>query len=86
MSRYYIKEASGMMSSSPGPVLAEPNFIELISRELEKQNNIGRISPVIYNRARNLLPLLQKAILNIYSRRVNGLQQAVVFLLRQAGR
>ena len=75
-----------MMASSPGPVLAEPNFIELLSREVEKLNDLGKLSPLIYNRAMNLLPVLRTSILNIYGRRDSGLQQALVFLLKQAGR
>jgi len=81
-----IKEAGDMMVSSPGPVMSQPNFIELLSREVNKLNNLGRISPVVYNRALNLLPLLRTSILNIYGRRENGLEQALVFLLKQAGR
>lgn len=81
-----LVEAGGMMASSPGPVLAEPNFIELLGREIEKLNGLGKISPLIYNRALNLLPILRTSILNIYGRRVNGLEQATVFLLKQAGR
>lgn len=75
-----------MMASSPGPALAEPNFIELLSREVEKLNDLGKLSPLIYNRALNLLPILRTSILNIYGRRDSGLQQALVFLLKQAGR
>lgn len=81
-----MREAGDMMASSPGPVLAEPNFIELLSREVNKLNDLGRISPVVYNRALNLLPLLRTSILNIYGRRESGLEQALVFLLKQAGR
>lgn len=75
-----------MMVSSPGPSAAEPNFIELLTREIEKLNDSGRISPLIYARSRDLLPILRTSILNIYGRRVNGLQQALMFLLKQAGR
>lgn len=86
MNRKRIKEAGGMIASAPGPSLSEPNFIELLAREVEKLNGLGRISPVVYNRALNLLPLLRTSILNIYGRRDSGLQQALVFLLKQAGR
>jgi hypothetical protein len=86
MKRKPIKEAGDMIASAPGPVLAEPNFIELLSREVEKLNDLGQLSPVIYHRAQNLLPPLRTSILNIYGRRVNGLRQALVFLLKQARR
>ena len=86
MKKRSIREAGGMMASAPGPSLSEPNFIELLAREVEKLNGLGRISPVVYNRALNLLPLLRTSILNIYGRRDSGLQQALVFLLKQAGR
>lgn len=75
-----------MIASQPGPAAAEPNFIELLSREVEKLNDLGKLSPLIYNRALNLLPILRTSILNIYGRRDSGLQQALVFLLKQAGR
>ena len=86
MKRYKVKEGSGMIVSSPGPSAAEPGFIELLAREIEKLNDSGRISPLIYARSRDLLPILRTSILNIYGRRVNGLQQALMFLLKQAGR
>lgn len=79
-------EGSGMMVSSPGPTAAEPTFIDLIAREVQKLYDEGKIMPVIYYRSRDLLPILRTSILNIYSRRENGLQQALHFLLRQAGR
>jgi hypothetical protein len=86
MNRKSVKEAGDMIVSQPGPALAEPDFIELIAREVEKLRDGGRISPIIHARSRDLLPLLRTSILNIYARRVNGLQQAVAFLLKQAGR
>lgn len=75
-----------MIASQPGPVKSQPNFIELLAREVEKLNGLGKLSPPVYNRALNLLPLLRTSILNIYGRRDSGLQQALVFLLKQAGR
>ena len=86
MYRKRIKEGSGMMISSPGPQLAEPTMIDLIAREIEKMNDTGRISPLIYARSRDLLPILRTSILNIYGRRVGGLQQGLAFLLKQARR
>jgi hypothetical protein len=81
-----LREAGDMVVSQPGPTPAGPNFIELIAREVEKLHDGGRISPLIYTRSRDLLPILRTSILNIYGGRVNGLQQAVTFLLKQAGR
>ena len=86
MNRRRVKEAGNMMASSPGPFKSEPSFIELLAREVEKLKDSGRISPVIYARSRDLLPILRTSILNIYGRRDSGLQQALVFLLKQAGR
>ena len=85
MRRKIVNEAGDMIVSQPVNK-SEPNFIELLTREVEKLHDGGRISPVIYNRSRDLLPILRTSILNIYSRRVNGLQQALMFLLKQAGR
>ncbi len=76
-----------MIASQPSaPLPSEPNFIELLAREVEKLNGLGKLSPLVYNRALNLLPILRTSILNIYGRRESGLQQALVFLLKQAGR
>lgn len=86
MRKSRLKEAGDMIASQPGPVKSQPNFIELLAREIEKLNDSGRLSPVIYARSRDLLPLLRTSILNIYGRRDSGLQQALVFLLKQAGR
>ena len=81
-----LSEAGDMIASQPGPTLAEPNFIELVSREVQKLRDSGQISPVLYARAGQMLPGIRMSIINIYGRQVNGLQQAVAFLLRQAGR
>lgn len=81
-----LSEAGDMIASQPGPSLAEPNFIELISREIQKLRDSGQISPALHARAGQMLPGIRTSIINIYGRQVNGLQQAVAFLLRQAGR
>jgi hypothetical protein len=87
MNRRRIKEAGDMIASQPSaPLPSEPGFIELLAREVEKLNGLGKLSPLVYNRALNLLPILRTSILNIYGRRESGLQQALVFLLKQAGR
>jgi hypothetical protein len=86
MRKSRLKEAGDIIASQPGPAKAQPDFIELLAREIEKLNDSGRLSPVIYARSRDLLPLLRTSILNIYGRRDSGLQQALVFLLKQAGR
>jgi hypothetical protein len=86
MKRYRIKEAGDMIASQPGPVLAQPTLIDLLAREIEKMNDSGAISPLIYARSRDLLPILRTSIMNIYGRRDSGLQQALAFLLKQARR
>jgi len=86
MKKILKKEGSGMMISAPGPEPAKPNFIELLAREIEKLHNTRRIDGRIYGRARDLLPILRTSIFNIYSRRERGLEQALMFLLKQARR
>jgi len=81
-----LKEGSGMIVSAPGPALAEPNFIELLAREIEKLHNTARIDGRTYGRARDLLPLLRTSIFNIYGRQDRGLERALMFLLKQARR
>lgn len=63
-----------------------PNFLDLLAREVERLRDLGRISPLDYARSRDLLSLMGKTILNIYGRKVNGLQQALAFLLQQSRR
>lgn len=81
-----IKEAGDMIASQPGPSLAEPSFGELLAREVERLRDRGEISPVIYYRARHLLPLLLPSMINIFYRRSPDLQPPLAFLLRQARR
>ena len=81
-----IKETGGMIASQPGPALAEPSPLELLSRELDKLKDSGGISPVIYSRARDLLALLRSPLLQIYQKTNRDLKPALAFLLRQAAR
>ena len=81
-----IKEAGDMIASQPGPVLAPPTLIDLVGREVEKLRDSGRISPLVHARSRDLLPILRTSIMNTYGGRVNGLEQALAFLLKQARR
>lgn len=75
-----------MIASQPGPVLAGPSPLELLSRELDKLKDSGGISPVIYSRARDLLALLRSPLLQIYSKSNRDLKPVLAFLLRQAAR
>lgn len=86
MNRRRIREAGDMIASQPGPALAEPTLIDLLAREIEKLRDSGHLSPLIYARSRDLLPILRTSIMNIYGRRDRGLQQALAFLLKQARR
>lgn len=81
-----IKEAGDMIASQPGPYLAPPTLIDMVGREVEKLRDSGRISPLVHARSQDLIPILRTSIMNIYGGRVNGLEQAVAFLLKQARR
>ena len=81
-----LKEASGLIASSPGPAKAEPNFIELLYRELDKLRGNASIDSLTYSRARDLVPLLRTSIFNIYGRQDRGLERALMFVLKQARR
>ena len=59
-----------------------PSFGELIIRELNKQAEVGMISPVVRSYAVDLTKRLEKQLTHIYGGSRHGLQQALAVVLR----
>ena len=79
-------EGSSITVSTPGPTPVAPDFKEMVMREIGLLHSRGQIPPVIYSRAVDMLSFLAPSMYNMYGHRVQGLQQAVAFLLKQASR
>ena len=74
---------TGMMISSPWNPNRELSFTDIVVREFEKLVDMGNISPVDYSRAIDLARRQTRILNAIYSKSATGLQQAVLFILRQ---
>jgi hypothetical protein len=74
---------TGMMISSPWNPNRELSFVDIIVRELEKLSDEGIISPVEYSKGIDMARGQAKVLNAIYSKNANGIQQAILFLLRQ---
>lgn len=74
-----------MIASDPSvqPTYRDPTFVDMVTRELEKLYYKGRISHPDYFKAADLARGQKKVLNYIYSGGANGVQQAVLFLLRQ---
>ena len=78
-----ISEAGSMIASAPYNPDRSLSFTDMVVRELEKLNRLGRISPEIYSRAVDLARVQTKVLNKIYKERARNLEQAVMFILRQ---
>lgn len=77
------KVREDMMVSYPRDVDRSLSFPDVVVREFEKLVDGGRISPAVYSQAIDRVRGQAKILNNIYSGRANGLQQAIIFILRQ---
>lgn len=71
------------MISGPWNPNRELSFTDIVVREFEKLVDIGNISSVDYSRAIDLARRQTRILNAIYSKSATGLQQAVLFILRQ---
>lgn len=78
-----LSEAGSMIASNPYNPDRSLSFVDMIIRELEKLNRLGRLSPVVYSRAVDLARVQTKILNKIYKGRARNLEQAVAFILRQ---
>lgn len=83
MARKLKLEAGDMIASGPWNPNRELSLVDIVVRELEKLNDAGSISPVVYNQAVDLARGQSKVLHNIYSGDASGLQRVVAFILRQ---
>ncbi len=83
MPRKKIREAGDMIASDPKQPV-NPSLFELIVRELDKLNQLKRISPAVYSRALVMARSRITQLNNIYSRNGRDLQGLIMFLLRLA--
>jgi len=74
---------TGMMISAPWNPNRELSFVDIVVRELQKLSDEGSILPSEYSRGVDLARGQTKVLNAIYSKNATGLQQAVLFLLRQ---
>lgn len=78
-----LSEAGSMIASNPYNPDRSLSFVDMIVRELEKLNRLGKLSPASYSRAVDLARVQTKILNKIYKGRARNLEQAVAFVLRQ---
>lgn len=78
-----LSEGGSMIVSNPFNPDRTLSFVDMIVRELEKLNRLGKLSPASYSRAVDLARVQTKILNKIYKGRARNLEQAVAFILRQ---
>ena len=79
----YRKRVKESMVAGPYNPDKRLSFGDMIEAELGKRLQSGRLSPVIYNKALDLMRRRERPLTGIYRGRVRGLDAAVAFLVNK---
>ena len=79
--RKRLSEAGDMITSDPYNPNRDPSLSQLLTRELDKLRDQGRLSPIIYTVARDQAYAQSKVLNNIYNRTGRDLETVLMLLL-----